>query len=106
MHWEIISFLQLAEAGREGGQNAGEARRFTVPQVSSGVGLSLGCGCLVPSGSLRLPSMWLRKLCRTEAVAANSHLGSSKAAPQHMTGLDSSRHIHFLEAAAPCWVQR
>lgn len=36
----------------------------------------------VPSGSLRLPSMWLRRASRTEVVAANSHLGSSRAAPK------------------------
>lgn len=49
-----------------------------------GSGAELGMWLLwpVPSGSLRLPSMWLRKLCRTEVVAANSHLGSSKAAPR------------------------
>lgn len=36
----------------------------------------------VPPGSLRLSSTWLRKACRAEVVAANSHLGSSKAAPR------------------------
>lgn len=50
-----ISFLQLDGGVREGGQNAGEAKRIRVSQVSSGVGLSLGCGCFgqshqVPSG--------------------------------------------------------
>lgn len=36
----------------------------------------------VPSGSLRLPIMWLRKACRSQVVAANSPLGSTKAAPE------------------------
>lgn len=45
MHWDIISFLQLGGGVRERGQNAEETKRIRVSQVSSGVGLRLGCGC-------------------------------------------------------------
>lgn len=47
-------------------------------QVSSGVGLRLGCGCFGQSHQSP-PGFQAR---RTEAVAASSHLGSSKAAPK------------------------
>lgn len=55
-NWEMISFLQLGGGVRERGQKVGEAKRIRVSQVSSGVGLRLGCGCFGqshqgPSGS-------------------------------------------------------
>lgn len=102
MHWDIISFLQLAGGVREGGQNAGEAKGVRVSQVSSGVGVGLGCGCF--GESHQRPSGF--EACRIEAVQPIPSWGAPKQLPSPVIGLDSSRHIHFLQAAAPCCMQR